>query len=718
MGGLLCAILRRMGFFMRKWAGCGVFCLLLAGSALSQQNNPYSDTLRASEMEEIVVTATRNERKISHVAVPVTIINKQTILRAGSLRLRDILQEQTGLFLTSGFGAGVQLQGLNPDYTLILLDGEPLIGRTGGVLDLNRITVGNIRKIEIVRGPSSSLYGSEALAGVINIITDKSFDRKTIASLRYGTYQTADANLSFSGKFKKLGTSFFVNTFRTNGYSIRPFSVERSRSPIGRITPQLRLNYTLNSRTSLSIQARYNYEHILNEITVLNNGQAITSTGREINADLNIAPTLIHQFNARLKSSLRLYTTRFTGNQALNTTAGSNYDDVFRQSFYRAEQQWDYTPGNALSFVMGGGYIREEVNSSRYDNKYLKKDNSVIYGFAQGEWKPTSLVTIVGGMRYDANKRFASALSPKLAVQFAPVKQFRLQASLGRGFKAPDFRQLYLNFTNTAAGGYSVYGTLEAQRVIAFQQQAGLIQELTPYFQRLAALRPEFSTGYNIGFQWQMSTRLHWQANFFRNDISDLIESRQVAVRTDLSQIFSYINLKNAYTQGVETNFRYQSAAHFTAEAGYQFLLTADKEERALLKRNDYYFTRSAENYSVPLSLSDYAGLPNRSRHMGNLKLTYELPARHWFFTLRAIYRSRWAVFDRDGNGIYNRQDAFAKGFLLINASAGKEWETGLRIMAGIDNASDYTDVNNLPNMPGRTFYFTISHTIISNKKS
>lgn len=701
-------------------AAISILWYLLTSSTVlqAQQSQDQTDSASFRALDEVVVTATRNERKISNVAVPVTLITQPVIQRAGSLRLRDILQEQTGLFITSGFGSGVQLQGLNPDYTLILLDGEPLIGRTAGILDLNRITVGNIRKIEIVRGPSSSLYGSEALAGVINIITDKSYDRKASASLRYGTYKTADGNLSMSGRMGGLGTSFFLNMYRTDGYSIRPFSVERSRLPVWRITPQLKLNYAFGSKTSLTLQARYNQENIQNEITVSNNGQVIASKGKEVNKDLNVAPFLVHQFNARMRATVRLYATRFTGNQSLNSTNGSNYDDYFRQSFYRAEQQWDYTPSTSWSFVMGGGYILEEANSSRYDSKFLKKDNEVSYGFAQTEWKPSGSISFIGGVRYDANKRYSSAFSPKLAFRYSVSERFRLQASVGRGFKAPDFRQLYLNFTNTAAGGYSVYGALEAQRIISLQQQSGLIQELTPAFQQLKELRPEFSTGYNAGFTWQPNQLFQWQANFFRNDITDLIESRQVAIRVDMSQIFSYINVKNAYTQGVETSVRFHPIASFTAEAGYQYLQTADKQERALVRQKDHYFTRDAQNYSIPLSLSDYVGLPNRSSHMCNLKLTYEDPSRHWFLTLRNMYRSRWAVYDRDGNGIYNKQDEFANGFLLINTSAGKELENGIRIMAGVDNITNYTDTKNLPNMPGRTFYLSIGYTFQSNKKA
>ena len=157
--------------------------LFFFSNKLLGQVKLINDTLY-SNGDSVVVTATRSERKLGNITVPVTIVNAKMIQQNGSLRLTNILSEQAGLTLTSGFGAGVQLQGLNPDYTIILINGEPLVGRTAGVLDLNRIALGNIKKIEIVKGPSSSLYGSEAMAGVINIITDASTTIPFNASLR------------------------------------------------------------------------------------------------------------------------------------------------------------------------------------------------------------------------------------------------------------------------------------------------------------------------------------------------------------------------------------------------------------------------------------------------------------------------------------------------------------------------------------------------------
>ena len=103
---------------------------LFLASLISNFLFAQNDTLFNKTLDEIVVTATRTERKLGNVAVPVRIINQKTIQQAGSLRLKDILQEQPGLYITNSFGAGVQMQGLNPDYTLLLIDGEPLVGRT------------------------------------------------------------------------------------------------------------------------------------------------------------------------------------------------------------------------------------------------------------------------------------------------------------------------------------------------------------------------------------------------------------------------------------------------------------------------------------------------------------------------------------------------------------------------------------------------------------
>ena len=177
------------------------------------------DTTAFRSMGEVVVTATRTPRMMGNLAIPVNIVSAKTLYQSGSLRLHDILTEQTGINIVENFGRGIQVQGLSSEYTLILIDGEPLIGRTGGVLDLSRISVRNIRKIEIVKGPSSSLYGSEAMGGVINIITDRAGQNKSDVSLRYARFNTLDGGINFSRRYGKTDLLASLNYNRSSGPS-------------------------------------------------------------------------------------------------------------------------------------------------------------------------------------------------------------------------------------------------------------------------------------------------------------------------------------------------------------------------------------------------------------------------------------------------------------------------------------------------------------------
>jgi len=121
----------------------------------------------------VVVTGTRNDVRLKDSPVRVELIGNERIRTTAMVNLGDLLKEQTGLLMTGAIRNGVQMNGLGADYTMILIDGQPAVGRVAGVLDLSRVSVGNIDRVEVVKGPMSSMYGSEALAGVINIITKR-----------------------------------------------------------------------------------------------------------------------------------------------------------------------------------------------------------------------------------------------------------------------------------------------------------------------------------------------------------------------------------------------------------------------------------------------------------------------------------------------------------------------------------------------------------------
>ena len=660
--------------------------------------------------DSVVVSATRSERKLSNLTVPVTLINAQTIQQTGSIRLTDILKEQTGLTMTSGFGAGIQLQGLNPDYTIILINGEPLVGRTAGVLDLNRIALGNIKKIEIVKGPSSSLYGSEAMAGVINIITDASNKVPLEASLRMGTYNTKDINLNSGLRSKSIFYQGFYNYYATDGYSIRPNSNNRITTPINRLTTSQQIKLNINDRTSILFNARLTDETIKSNIAVSNGGVTINSNGKEHNTDANLSATLNYRFTPNLKTSFRSYLTNYISKQDLLTISGAPYNDLLNHLFKRVENQTDWAVGKNLNGIFGMGAVWEGVKSSRYDSEKLRKENAVQYGFTQWEWTASDKFIIIGGIRFDKNATYASAWSPKLSMLYKLNASHKIRLSIGQGFKAPDFRQLYLNFTNAAAGNYSVFGSAQAQKVIGQLNSLGQIGVLYNNYYLLKDLEPESSNGMHLSWEWTPTSKTFINTQLFRNDITNLIEVQQVGTYFSGAQIFSYINIGRAFTQGLELEFKQNINNHLVFSGGYQYLITGDKDQIAEIKAGTVY-TRNASNMSTRLTMSDYAGLPNVSKYKAQLKINYT-NQKGVFANARIIYRSKWAVNNTNGNEVYDNGDDFAQSYFSLHSSIGKEYQNGLTVQLGADNINNYIDAIHLPNLAGRTYFINLKYQI------
>ena len=181
----------RLGFF---------YLFILISVVLSGQNPTVSsDSINPENLDPVVISATRTKRQLSSLPMPTQFIPQKEIEAINAIRLTDLLSEQTGLITVPDFGGGqgIQMQGLDSQYTLVMIDGVPLIGRSAGTLDLSRITVGNIKQIEIVRGASSSLYGNEALGGIINIITQEpKLGKTTRIDYRAGSLSTHDLRVN------------------------------------------------------------------------------------------------------------------------------------------------------------------------------------------------------------------------------------------------------------------------------------------------------------------------------------------------------------------------------------------------------------------------------------------------------------------------------------------------------------------------------------------
>jgi outer membrane receptor for ferrienterochelin and colicins len=266
---------------------------------------------------------------------------------------------------------------------------------------------------------------------------------------------------------------------------------------------------------------------------------------------------------------------------------------------------------------------------------------------------------------------------------------------------------LYLNFTNLAAGAYSVFGSEVATDELKRLSAAQLLDQTTALAGSLSALKPEVSGGLNAGLVYAHNATTQLTANIFRNDLKNMIVTDIIAFKKNGGQIYSYFNLKRALTQGIELGAQKKIGQWFQLNAGYQFLYAADKEVLQSIKKGEVFQRSLATGQAYRMSLSDYGGLSNRSRHSANLKISAE-NARGYFSTIRLIYRNRWGTADLDGNGLINRADEYAKGYLQVNTSLGLPVGSHWKFMAGIDNLFNYRDLQFLPGNPGRTAYADI----------
>jgi outer membrane receptor for ferrienterochelin and colicins len=703
-------ILRNVLLYIGRHRGCNPVAIATGIMLMAGIHAQAQDSLAIKQLAEIVVTATRSERALAELPVPVIVIQQKQIASMGSLRLNDVLGEQTGLAITSDHGTGVQMQGFTPEYTLILVDGEPLIGRTSGTLELNRIAVGNIKQVEIMKGPSSSLYGSEALAGVINIITDRPNGVNGTLTSRYGTNETSDFSATLNYQKNKFGLYAFLDRYSTDGYDLSPDTEGKTVSPFTNYTYQSRLTYDFSDRMKFSVSGRYFTETQKSVTDIGTTDAPVLLNGRGDVEDWNVNPVLSYSFSQKFKTTFRLYGSKYSTTSLMTYQGdGSTYDDTyFDQTFTRPEIQTEYFLNAKNIITLGVGRIWESVEATRYDDKMKYQTN---YAYAQYEWQPLSKLNLLIGGRYDDHSAYGYQFSPKLSAQYDVNSWLAVRGSFGVGFKAPDFRQLYLNFTN-ATVGYTVLGSNELAAGIARLQSEGQIDEILVDPSSFGEIKAETSRAYNIGLKLQPFKRSFLNINVFRNDVKDLIDTKPVARKVNQQYVYSYYNIAKVFTQGVEAEATHMLTNQISLSLGYQLLIAKDKAVIEQLKAGEIYARDPKTNITRRVKESEYGGLFNRSRHMLNAKVFYENATNGWTASARAIYRGRYGFSDANNNVILDDDSEYVDGYVVCNVSAGKTFMNVLKAQVGCDNLFDYTNNQYIPSLPGRLLWASVSVTL------
>jgi outer membrane receptor for ferrienterochelin and colicins len=673
-------------------------------SQISVGQEMQKDSVKTNELSEVTVTtATRTERALSSLPLPVMVITSEAIIKSGVTRLNEILNEQTGIILIpdeSGF-EGVQMQGLDAAYTMILIDGVPLVGRSSGVLDLSRISVGNIERIEIVKGASSALYGSEAMGGVINVITKRPKIDMFSGNLsyRYGTFNTNDANANLLWKKKKFAANLFANFYSTDGFDLNKSTWLKNVEKYHNTTIQPKMYYDFSENLKLTVSNRFFNQKIDNRAVIESEKYTGDAKEEEWNSQIKVE----HRWNSKLYWEYELYATNYKNDAFLNNP----YNVLFDRTYYN---QWLVRPEvrttwsiNKDKLTAGVGFNYETLDRTYFANNV--KFNSE-YVYLQYDYNPSEKLNILAGFRYDNHSEYASQFSPKLAANYKFNPNFSLKASVGYGYKAPDFRQLFFDFTNPSVG-YTVLGyNIAESRLNEFASQ-DLLSSRVAGIDFSEPLKPESSINFNFGGFYKKN-KLKVELNAFYNSISDLIDTRAVAAKKSGQNIFSYFNYSNVFTYGVEFNSAYDFTKDFSVSLGYQYLTAKDKSVVDIFEEHQYI--RNSDLQTIKIDKSDYFGLYNRSKHTANLKFAYTIPSIKADVNLRVLYRSKYGLFDTNGNGILDKYDKFIGDYFITNLSASKYITDKLMLQAGANNLFDYTDPGQIPSLSGRQLYARIQY--------
>ncbi len=667
-----------------------------------------TDSLLLERMDEVVISATRTEKKAEEIALPSILLYGKEIQLSGYTDLNELLAEQTGMVISQDHGSGIQIQGFDPEYTMLLIDGDPMIGRAAGVIDLRRINLRNVARIEIIKGSGSCLYGSEAMAGVINIITKspkEELDARVFGAI--GNPTETEIGTTVSGKNGGVGWSAFATYQNMRGFDLNPDLVGVNLGRSEKINLQGK-TYMVFGDYDVKTSVRYYRDFLPGDLYEAIGDDPFFSRG--VTEDISATVTTTRTWNKGVKTEFKVYGSSHQSEGA----AAANQGELelgftnFNQRLLNPEFVVNYPKSASSSFLFGVGARFEDVSSSRYQQL---RPMYTQYAFTQWQYRPVDDLEIITGVRADNGNWFGSQISPKASVNYKR-NNIRYKASVGYGFKTPDFRQLYLNFTNIARG-YTVLGTEAVNAELQQLEQNGVVTRRLPAANQIAELNPERSRSVNVGMTYAPNRSHSVDVNVFYNNIQNLINDIPVAVKSNGRFVFSYINQENVVTRGLEAKYNYRPRGPWEFMVGGQYLEAIDTEAKKGVRNGEFFYRDENLNTRV-LQVEDYVGLFGRSRFAFNAKVTRNFPELNGAVFIRWNWRSSYPFADVNGNGVADAYDTHFPDFHFINASM--QWgKDRFQAVLSVQNILNNQSVEFLPNNPGTSFLLTLNYTLTSN---
>lgn len=506
---------------MIKW-GISLAALLVAVPALAQD-------------DEIVVTASGIEQPRDEVGQAITVIDAETIKTRQAIDFVDLLATTPGVRFNRtgsiGSATGVSLRGAETTQTLVLIDGVKVNDPSGigDGYDFGPLLTGNIRRIEVLRGSNSVVYGSQAIGGVVNIMTGTpSEGYGANASAEYGYSDTVNAKADVSGTSGIASGGLGAAYFRTDGISSAVGGTERDGYENIATNARLKLNFS----DALSLDLRGYYIHADLDYDSFFGAPADSSDVSKLDQYVGYAGLNLALLDGKLTN--RAAVTYLRNDRDYYFVRGTDPDYGYKGTNLRFEYEGVYAPVDAARFIVGYEHERPDYDFFGFGSADSARINiDSVYGLAI--LKPFAGLAITGGVRHDDHSQFGGATTFGANANYSPnAGATNVRLSYGEGFKAPSLYQLYDTFSGNAA------------------------------------LRPERSKSYDIGFDQSLDDgRATLSLTAFRRDTRDQINYDNAT--------FTYGNIDRTRAKGVEGSIALRPVDALTVTAGYSYIDARDR---------------------------------------------------------------------------------------------------------------------------------------------
>lgn len=577
--------------FSHRLLGLSVFhfSIILAVSV-----HPSSAFAQKPELtEEIVVTANRLNTPGADVASSVTVITQEEIQRKQRTHLADLLREVPGLSVFSSGGPGkntsVFIRGTNSDHTLVLIDGiemnDPL--GTARQYDFGNFSTQDIERIEVVRGSQSVLYGSDAIGGVIQIITKKGAGTlHGNVEAEYGAYHSYRLQGNVRGGDSKTNYSLGAGHQGTEGFPAADKNLGNQINTGQNLTTVTGdLGLELIPRTSLNLNARFSDSRFGLPATGgppgydaygyrTGDDPNFTGTDRQGYGKIQLDSLLTESWDSKLAFSYSLNhrTSDHLPSSVNPTESHSTYDSkrlrgLFQNNLYTSDSN-TVTLGIDSSIESGTSTVNEPITSP--DSGIKDKSMLVTGVFAQDQWLSKTLFG-TAGMRYDAYANVASQLTYRVAPGYKiPITKTVIRGSVGSGFKVPSLFQRF-----------SSYGDPN--------------------------LQPERSLSYDVGVDQELGDpSTLFGITYFRTNFDQLIDYNFTTNR--------YANKGRANSQGIEAGLRSKVFRDLAWNLTYTYTFARDDQTGLVLLRRPRHQLTAEVNYQI----SDRSQFGLLGRYLGN----------------------------------------------------------------------------------------------------